>query len=82
MKKRKLGIRFRKQQAREWGWTVPAVEGVEVYDIESGEAFEGITNLTVGFNAQKNKITASLEIFVAAVDSYERPEEHLIPLKE
>lgn len=76
MKKRKLGIRFKKQQAREWGWAMPAEDGAELYDVETGEAFEGIIDLSVYFSSRRGEgpVKADLKIFVAAIDSYERSE--------
>lgn len=78
-KKRKLGIRFRKQQAREWGWTVPSKDCCEIFDIETGEAIEGIFDVKF-LSDNSNKVMIEARIFMAAVDSFERPEEHLEPI--
>ena len=46
--KRKIGIRFTEQQVSQPG--ILASGSVELYDVESGDAFDGLVDLEVNFS--------------------------------
>lgn len=79
-KRRKLGLRIKKQEAREWGWTVPVYESAELFDVETGEAFDGIGDIQLAFHSDNPEMTlarmaefppylvATVQVFIAKIE--------------
>ncbi len=65
MKKRKIGIRFYSHNAAD---AIDSGGMIELYDVETGEAFEGIIDVIVKYRTG-DIIQAEIELYVQSVDA-------------